>query len=265
MEAELLRFGLILAVVGAVVALIVWDRRKRYAQVAREVHEPTLDTVPAGESAPGFGPVPQAEPSIDAPPEEAERFAAELREIGELLTELEPPSEPRMPLAGRRRAAKRKESRSQPQGESADPGMIVQISVVAPDGEQLYGLDIQAALDAEGLAFGEMQLFHRRAVDGRRVLYSAVNMVVPGVFNPDAMDRLRTPGITLFMQLPGPQDGLLTFSDMLGTAERLAARLGAQLWDQTHSVLTKQAVQFLREEIIEYGRRMQLAAAARDL
>jgi cell division protein ZipA len=49
------------------------------------------------------------------------------------------------------------------------------------------------------------------------------------------------------------------FSDMLFTAERLAATLDGELQDETHSALSKQTIEHLRGKIMEHRRQVQLA------
>jgi cell division protein ZipA len=73
------------------------------------------------------------------------------------------------------------------------------------------------------------------------------------------MEGFSTPGLTLFAQLPGPGDSLAIFSDMLFTAQRLAAKLDAEMQDETHSALTKQTVEHIRSQIMEHRRLVQLA------
>ena len=84
-------------------------------------------------------------------------------------------------------------------------------------------------------------------------------MVEPGAFPADGMETYSTPGLALFARLPGPKDGLTTFSELLFTAERLATLLEGTLQDETHSDLSKQTIEHMREEIQEYHRQLQLA------
>lgn len=137
---------------------------------------------------------------------------------------------------------------------------IVVLSVVAHAGQTFQGPDIlQAAQDID-LEYGDIGIFHRRDVAGsaQSDLFSMVNMVEPGIFDIDQMDRFATPGLTLFMRLPGPRDGLAMFSDMLCSAERLAANLDGELRDQTHSALSRQTIEHIKEEIMDHGRRLRL-------
>ena len=85
------------------------------------------------------------------------------------------------------------------------------------------------------------------------------SLVEPGVFPLDQMDSFSTPGITLFAQLPGPLDAMQTFEEMLAAAEQLARLFGAEIQDETHSDLSHQTIEHMREEIQEYGRQLRLA------
>jgi len=61
----------------------------------------------------------------------------------------------------------------------------------------------------------------------------------------------------LFTQLPGVQDGLSIYSDMLFTAERLAALLNVELHDESRSVLTRQTIEHTREKILEHRSQLE--------
>ena len=139
------------------------------------------------------------------------------------------------------------------------PDLIIQINVRARKAP-FEGPAIVKAMQETGLHLSNQAIYQRLASDGtRKVLYSLASMVNPGIFPVKAMDDFTTPGLTLFAQLPGPADGMLIFSDMLYTAERLAAMLVGDLQDDTHSALTKQTIEHLRERIMEHKRQIQIA------
>ena len=139
------------------------------------------------------------------------------------------------------------------------PDLIIQINVRARK-PPFEGPAIVKAMQETGLHLSNQAIYQRLASDGtRKVLYSLASMVNPGIFPVKAMDDFTTPGLTLFAQLPGPADGMLIFSDMLYTAERLAAMLVGDLQDDTHSALTKQTIKHLRERIMEHKRQIQIA------
>ena len=80
----------------------------------------------------------------------------------------------------------------------------------------------------------------------------------PGVFDIDNMSDIKTPGLVFFLSLPGPQDMMKAFDYMLETARTVARNLGADVLDESRSVLTGQAIEHSRQTIREMERR-QLA------
>jgi cell division protein ZipA len=139
------------------------------------------------------------------------------------------------------------------------PDLIIQINVRARK-EPFDGEAIAKAMQETGMVLSDLAIYQRLASDGsRKVLYNLASMVEPGVFPSRDLSGFSTPGLTLFAQLPGPGDSLMIFSDMLYTAERLAAMLVGDLQDETHSVLSKQTIEHLRERIMEHKRQIQLA------
>lgn len=136
------------------------------------------------------------------------------------------------------------------------PRLIVQIVVMSKD--QPFTLaQIRQATQSTDLRLGAMDIYHRENSQGQ-VLFSLASVVEPGSFPKGKTDDFTTPGLVLFTQLPGVQDGMATYSDMLFTAERLAALLDADLLDETRSALTRQAIEHTRDAILEHRRKIQL-------
>ncbi len=143
------------------------------------------------------------------------------------------------------------------------PSKIIQINLMARQGG-FAGPEIHKAVRETGLQAGEMQIYHRYTTDGsHKTVFSMASMVEPGNFPVKQMDGFTTPGLAMFAQLPGPGDSLAIFSDMLYTAERLAALLNGVLQDETHSTVTKQTIENIRAEIMEHRRLVQLARSKR--
>ena len=138
------------------------------------------------------------------------------------------------------------------------PRKIIQLNIQSRD-KPFSAADIQRATKEVEMVFGDMDIYHRELDDGSgQVLFSMASLVEPGTFPKGKDDKFATPGLSLFTQLPGVRDGLAIYSDMLFTAERLAASLDAVLQDETHSVLTKQSIEHTREGILEHRRQIQL-------
>lgn len=134
-----------------------------------------------------------------------------------------------------------------------DPERLQVISVVAPDGQTFSGEALARAFDNNKLRYGEQGIYHRLTIlNGREIpVFGIANLVKPGTFSPEDMEFFVTPGLTLFLQLPGPVDGVEAFDDFVHTAERLAVELGGELRDEKHCVLTHQALMQVRESIVK--------------
>ena len=142
---------------------------------------------------------------------------------------------------------------------------LIVLHVTAGQGYVFTGPPLMDALERVGLQHGMHDIFHHMidAHSGPTPLFSVANMLEPGTFDLRTVDQLETPGVVLFLQLPGPFDGLTAFEKMLETARRLEDQLGGQLLDRQRCDLTGQAVEHLREELREYRRRARLAGGQR--
>jgi cell division protein ZipA len=134
---------------------------------------------------------------------------------------------------------------------------IISLYVVARPLMALRGEAILKAAEDVDLDYGEMRIFNRVVErSGRRqIVFRMANAVKPGTFDLDNLWNLTTPGLVLFMQLPGPLEGLKAFNSMLDCAKKLAVELNAELRDETRSVLSNQTIDHMREEIQLYSLR----------
>ncbi|MCG8427700.1 MAG: cell division protein ZipA [Chromatiales bacterium] len=146
------------------------------------------------------------------------------------------------------------------------PVKIIQLILAAKPDHTINGAKLKEVCDELELRHGDMDIYHYYIeANGRRdnVAFSMASMVEPGTFPKKGLDEFETPGVVLFAQLPGPKDGLAIFSDMLFSAERMAALLDLELQDETHSTLSKQSVEHTRVQILEHRRQVQLARSKR--
>ncbi len=135
---------------------------------------------------------------------------------------------------------------------------IVTLRVAARGSERFDGEQLVDVLRGQGLEHGQFDIFHRHANDDADsdAVFSVASMVEPGHFDLDKLAELSTPGISLFMLLPGPKDGIEAFTDMLSTARQLADRLDGDVLDEVGSTLSRQAESHVREEIVNYQHRL---------
>lgn len=137
---------------------------------------------------------------------------------------------------------------------------IIVINVLAKGEDSFDGEHLFQFLLSQGMRFGDMGIFHRHVNnDGSgRVLFSMANGIEPGRFDIDNLEKNRTPIVSFFMGLPGPENPMQAFTLMEETAQRMALDLGGELKDEQLSVMTQQTLEHCRQRIREYSRK-QLA------
>jgi cell division protein ZipA len=162
----------------------------------------------------------------------------------------------------RQRQRSKKQAKQIPADSRASENLsVLAIVVMARAGKSFAGGELQAALEALGLRHGDMGIFHYRGSGkaARSVAeFSVANVLKPGAFELDSMADTSTPGVAMFVQLPGPDDPEAAFEEMLRTARELADRLDGVVCDETRSTLTGQAINHMRERIAEFHRTQRL-------
>lgn len=145
--------------------------------------------------------------------------------------------------------------RASARSEAAGGPKIVTLYVRARDDRSISGLSLLDAAIKAGLRFGEMKIFHRRHRGATKPVFSMANITRPGSFDPAGWNLFQTPGVTLFMTLPGPTSALDAWDAMLATGRRLAELLDADLMDDAQCLLTRQRVAQIREDMREFDRK----------
>jgi cell division protein ZipA len=231
-------------------------RRSRPRRAApHHAAAPVLDDFEAGAgTVPGAdassevtaGEVPADEPVITVParPARSRREAQPLQDV---------PAQPEQP------AQPARERRPE-----VSPDQVFSLFVLAPHGVPFRGPLLLGALAKAGLEHGEMQIYHRVAVvDGReQTLFSVANIREPGTFDPDAMENFTTQGLALFMQVHPGTDAVPAFEAMVDAARSLADSLDGTVCDATRSVLTRQTIGHMREEVIARQLQQRMAKTA---
>ncbi|MEY8248588.1 MAG: cell division protein ZipA [Bermanella sp.] len=134
---------------------------------------------------------------------------------------------------------------------------IIVINVFKDAEPRLLGEGLLSVFKACDLRHGEMGIFHRfeRANAQGKIQFSVVNALQPGAFNLDTMGAMSTPGISLFMSLPGPQKPMEAFDAMSEVAQVIARNFTASLYDESHSDLTPQTLEHYRNRVREFTRK----------
>ena len=154
-------------------------------------------------------------------------------------------------------ANSRRESRSERPVRKAEPDVIA-LMVLASEGQFFKGSELVPCMLEHDLRFGEMDIFHRHAdASGQgAVLFSVANALKPGTFDPDNMENFSSPGISMFMQLPGPQDPRAAYNLMLATAEQIAHAMGGEVRDASRRPLSTEVRLRHQEILAEHERQL---------
>ncbi|MDA3919999.1 MAG: cell division protein ZipA [Salinisphaera sp.] len=147
----------------------------------------------------------------------------------------------------------------------SDRREIFILYVAARNGQMFDGPAIHEALVAADLKFGLNDMFHRvTEIHGvTESVFAVANMLKPGTLDPVDQDHLRTPGLAMFLAVPGALEGRPAMHDMMETANRLATALGGQVLDDKRALLKVQTAQFMLDEIADIDRRATVAARRR--
>jgi cell division protein ZipA len=132
---------------------------------------------------------------------------------------------------------------------------LIVINVLARDGATFPGDKLMEVFLRNELRFGDMNIFHRMDPTSKAVRFSVASAVEPGTFDLSAMAEFSTMGITMFLSLPGPDEPLPVFDDMLCVARDIASSLGGDLKDEQLSVMTGQTSEHCRQRIAEFSRK----------
>lgn len=126
------------------------------------------------------------------------------------------------------------------------PSDIIVLYILAKPGKELLGSHINSSVQAMGLSFGDMDIFHYRP--GHRNIFSIANMMEPGSFDANTIHDIRTSGLTVFMQISGT-DPLDDLTEMLQRSYQLAGLLDARLCNNRREPLTEQDAENYRAQV----------------
>ncbi|MGL6291478.1 MAG: cell division protein ZipA [Silanimonas sp.] len=238
-EANILRLAIGVAVVVLMVVIWLTGRKKPEQGVRRD----SADTERLAAALPAFSGAARREPTLGDAVAETDGDGAELdAERGIAIDDDAPVSPTRSQLGAR---------------PDASFDRIVTLYLAARAGEVLHGPDIVVACEKAGLSYGHMGIFHRLDDNHpeRGPIFSLANLVKPGSFDMARLGEIRTPGVSLFMTLPGPLNALDAWETLLPAAQRMAELLDAVLLDEERNALGRQRIAHLREEMRAYDRK----------
>lgn len=132
------------------------------------------------------------------------------------------------------------------------PQKIVSLLIAQREGQAILGHELHEALENQGLAYGARQIYHR--LQGSDAVFSVASLLKPGHLDPAMAGTFATPGLTLFMVLPGPVRAPDAIRDMIGTAEKLASALNAEVFDARKQPFSPSSARALQQEVEAWAR-----------
>jgi len=135
---------------------------------------------------------------------------------------------------------------------------VIVLNLMAKTGDVFDGVQLDKALASCGFRFGDMNIYHRyeQHVGRGPLLFSIANVVEPGTFDPDNLDAFTTPGVCMFMKLPGPKRSVHSFELMVECGRKIVTLLDGELKDEHHSVMTQQTIEHYRQRVLDFDRKL---------
>lgn len=202
--------------------------------------EPRLDPILTGQRAAAVVPetVADSEPDLPpAPPEYIEEPAMPAEAVSpEAVAAAPVPATP-----------------EPPEPPKALDEKIVAFYIAEREGTYIDGVQIHRALQSAGLRYGDkMKIYERVASDAQgrsKTVFGVASLLKPGHLDPAEASEFSTPGLSMFMVLPGPVAAERAYEDFLETGRELAEALNAQLYDTKRAPLTEALAAQLRTEV----------------
>jgi cell division protein ZipA len=136
------------------------------------------------------------------------------------------------------------------------PDKIVTIRILSRAGAPFRAEDLVLALREAGLRHGRFGIFHAHVSDTDDTpVFSVASLTEPGSFDLTRVHTDVYQGVSLFLGLPGPVEGVTAFESMVNAARAVAKRLDGNLVDEHGSTLSVQRERYLREEVIQFQHR----------
>lgn len=141
--------------------------------------------------------------------------------------------------------------------ETGPESLLIVLNIMSPQGHVFSGEGIHAVMTSAGLTHGEHQIYHFQ--ENGSAIFSIANAIEPGFFELAKLNMISTPGLAVFMQLPGPVECRKALNTLLEVSKRLAEALSGELCDENRSVLTQQTISHLKEKVEAYRLKQQIA------
>ena len=156
-----------------------------------------------------------------------------------------------------------REAPTEPPSEPAAPPIeadsrVIAVRIMAREGGAFPAEELILALRAAGMRHGRFGIFHSHADEDDRVRFSVASLVEPGSFDLSNLKDSEYRGVSMFMILPVPEDGVQLFDDMVAKAREIAKAMDGSLTDEEGGAFSLQRERYMREDLIDYLRRQDM-------
>lgn len=162
------------------------------------------------------------------------------------------------------RQSDNRESIEKPGAESGSaspqkPTMTVILTIMAGTGTMFQGSSILLAIQEQKLKLrdGIFEYFPDGQTQGKS-LFGVGHLLEPGTFELENINNLNTPGLIIFMQLPGPLEPVQATKQLVTVAKRLADTLGGRVCDERRNKITAQGFSKMESDAAEFQRQLRL-------
>lgn len=130
---------------------------------------------------------------------------------------------------------------------------VIAILILAKEDTTFVGYELLQAILANGLRFGDMNIFHRfQEKNGHGpLIFSLASATEPGTFDIDNMGAANCVGLTLFMRCSGSHLDLPRFNLLLETTKQLAEELDGDVCNQQQELLSQAAINNYRNQLMD--------------
>jgi cell division protein ZipA len=240
-----LQWALLLLGVGITVMLIISSRREKKA-----LEKLNTSSGPPASRDWGVGP-PMTGPALPPAAPTGAAKTANFDEFGVSKPRKVPSLGVSTTLPPGTRAPELTKSAEAPAEKAAEK--VIGLYIAEHEGTNILGPKIHAALQARGLRYGLKKIYHR--YQNEQPVFSVASLVKPGSLDPAEAEGFATPGLSVFMVLPGPAQPIAAFQDLLDTARGLAKALNAELFDSERAPLTVERERELHQQVEDWAKR----------
>ena len=129
---------------------------------------------------------------------------------------------------------------------------VITVRLTPIDSIPFDGNKVLEILNGNGLSLDESGIFNYLDKHNKTKLFSAANLVEPGVFDAQDIENQKIPGLSFFMLMPLSSNEINAFDEMMMVLKKIKTSLKAELLDDAGSTLSIQRERYIREEVIEY-------------